>query len=278
MKKIIFAIICLGSAAAVPAQTNNPFPDENTRVSYAIGMMTGHSWQMQGVDFDIDTYAKGIKDGKSGGPTLLTTTEAQAAISQFKQEFQAKQQKLQAEKGMKAKADGESFLAANKVNPGIVTLPDGLQYQILTTGTGAMPAASDTVTVNYRGTLVDGTEFDSSYKRGQPASFPVGGVIRGWTEALQKMNVGSKWKLFIPSELAYGERGHPPAIPENSTLIFEVELLDVKTPAPAPQAAPVAPLTSDIIKVPSADEMKKGAKIEVIKPEDAAKAQAAGQQ
>ena len=123
--------------------------------------------------------------------------------------------------------------------------------------------------MNYAGTLVDGTEFDSSYKRGQPASFPVGGVIRGWTEALQKMAVGSKWKLFIPSELAYGEQGRP-GIPPASTLIFEVELLDAKAPA---TVAPAPPLTSDIIKVPSAEEMKKGAKIEVIKSEDAAKIQ-----
>ncbi len=126
--------------------------------------------------------------------------------------------------------------------------------------------------MNYRGTLLDGTEFDSSYKRGQPAQFPVGGVIHGWTEALEKMPVGSKWKLFIPAELAYGERGNR-SIPPNSTLIFEVELLDTKTPPPPAAAAPTAPLTSDIIKVPSAEEMKKGAKIEVIKPEDAAKAQ-----
>jgi hypothetical protein len=137
-----------------------------------------------------------------------------------------------------------------------------------------MPTASDTVTVNYRGALIDGTEFDSSYKRGQPATFPVGGVIRGWTEALQKMNVGSKWKLFIPAELAYGE--NPPrgsSIPPNAVLVFEVELLDTKTPPPPAPPAPAAPLTSDIIKVPSAEEMKKGAKIEVIKPEDIDKAQ-----
>jgi FKBP-type peptidyl-prolyl cis-trans isomerase FklB len=274
MKKIVFSVICLGSAVAVLAQTNNPFPDENTRVSYAIGMMTARNWQRQGVDFDVDTYAKGIKDGKVG-TTLITAEEAQATITKFGQEFQAKQKELAAEKGLKAKTDGEAFLAANKNNPGVVTLPDGLQYQVLTTGTGAMPTAGDTVSVNYRGTLIDGTEFDSSYKRGQPATFPVGGVIRGWTEALQKMNVGSKWKLFIPSELAYGEHGHPPVIPENSTLVFEVELLDIKAPTPPPQATPVQPLTSDIIKVPSAEEMKKGAKIEVIKPEDAAKAQGA---
>ena len=135
----------------------------------------------------------------------------------------------------------------------------------MTKGTGALPTPNDTVTVNYKGTLIDGTEFDSSYKRGQPAQFPVTGVIHGWTEALLKMPVGSKWKLFIPSELAYGEQGNRSIAP-NSALIFEVELLDAKTPAPA------APLTSDITKVPSASEMKNGAKIEVIKPEDAAKA------
>ena len=121
-----------------------------------------------------------------------------------------------------------AFLAANKNNPGVVTLEDGLQYQVMTEGKGATPSAEDIVTVNYKGSLIDGTEFDSSYKRGQPAQFQVGGVIRGWTEALQKMKVGSKWKLFIPSDLAYGEMGHPPAIPGNSTLVFEVELLEVK--------------------------------------------------
>ena len=148
---------------------------------------------------------------------------------------------------------------------------------MLKTGGGATPTASDTVVVNYSGKLIDGTEFDSSYKRGQPASFRVGGVIPGWTEALQKMTAGSKWKLVIPSELAYGE--NPPrgsSIPPNSVLVFEVELISVQAPPPqAPPAAvaPAAPLTSDIIKVPSAEEMKKGAKIEVIKPEDVQKAQ-----
>jgi FKBP-type peptidyl-prolyl cis-trans isomerase FklB len=148
-----------------------------------------------------------------------------------------------------------------------------VQYLVLTQGTGPLPKATDTVEVNYRGTLLNGTEFDSSYKRGQPATFQVGGVIPGWTAALEAMPVGSKWKLFIPSELAYGEQGNR-GIPPNSVLIFEVELLGIQPPAPAP-AAPVnaTPLTSDIIKVPSADELKKGAKIEVIKPEDVQKAQ-----
>jgi FKBP-type peptidyl-prolyl cis-trans isomerase len=187
----------------------------------------------------------------------------------FQKEFAAKQQKRRAELAEKDKQEGEAFLAANKEKPGVQTLPDGLQYLVITNGTGPVPGPNDTVTVNYRGTLINGTEFDSSYKRGQPAQFPVGGVIHGWTEALEKMPVGSKWKLFIPAGLAYGEQGNR-GIPPNSTLIFEVELLDAKSPAP-PKAA--APLTSDIIKVPSAEEMKKGAKIEVIKSDEAAKAE-----
>jgi FKBP-type peptidyl-prolyl cis-trans isomerase len=176
---------------------------------------------------------------------------------------------LHEEQAVKNKAEGEAFLATNKDNPGVVALPDGLQYKVITGGTGAVPTVADTVTVNYSGKLLDGTEFDSSYKRGQPASFPVTGVIHGWTEALTQMKAGSKWQLFIPPDLAYGPQGRP-GIPPNAVLIFEVELLSTQTPpsaTPAPPSAP--PLTSDIIKVPSADEMKKGAKIEVIKPEDA---------
>ena len=281
MKKVLCSLICLGSATAAFAATNvvitsemsHVLTDDNSRVSYAIGMLTGHSWQQQGVDFDVDVYAKGIKDGKAGGATLMTPEEAQAEITKFKQEFAVRSQKAQAEKAIKNKTDGEAFLAANKKNPGVITLEDGLQYLVMTNGAGTMPGPMDTVTVNYRGTLIDGTEFDSSYKRGQPASFQVGGVIHGWTEALQKMKAGSKWKLFIPADLAYGESGRP-GIPPNATLVFEVELLDIKSPTPPPPPAPpVAPLTSDIIKVPSKAEMDKGAKIEIIKPEDAAKMQ-----
>jgi len=255
------------------ADGTNQLADEKSRVSYAIGMMNGHQWQQQGLDLDPDIYVRGIKDVQSGGATLMTQEQAQETLAAFGKEFKAKQQKLQAEKAVKNKAEGEAFLAANKSKEGVVTLPDGLQYLVLTNGTGAMPSPSDTVSVNYRGTLIDGTEFDSSYKRGQPATFPVGGVIHGWTEALQKMNVGSKWKLFIPAQLAYGENGQR-GIPPNSVLIFEVELLSIQAaPTPPPAAAPAQPLTSDIIKVPSAEEMKKGAKIEVIKPEDVKKMQ-----
>lgn len=259
MKKIIFGtIISLGLASVVLAEGTNVLTDEKSRVSYAIGMMLGHNWQQQGLDIDAEVAASAIKSIQSGRATLLTPEQAQQTLTSFQQEFRTKQTS-------KNKTDGDAFLAANKNNPGVQSLSDGLQYIVLTKGSGALPTPNDTVTVNYKGTLIDGTEFDSSYKRGQPAQFPVTGVIRGWTEALLEMPVGSKWKLFIPSELAYGEQGRP-SIPPNSALIFEVELLDAKTPAPA------APLTSDIIKVPSAAEMKKGAKIEVIKPEDAAKA------
>ena len=272
---------CLSVTAPLFADGTNQLADGKSRVSYAIGMMTGRQWKQQDIDFDPDTYARGIKDALAGGATLLTQEEAQQTIDGFKKEFSAKQQQKRLELTAKNKAEGEAFLTTNKLNAGIkllsVTLPDGkaseLQYLVLTAGTGAVPTASDTVSVNYRGTLLDGTEFDSSYKRGQPASFPVGGVIRGWTEALKTMPVGSKWKLFIPSELAYGEQGNR-GIPPNSTLTFEVELLSAQATPPPPAPAAAAPLTSDIIKVPSAEEMKKGAKIEVIKPEDVQKAQA----
>lgn len=268
MKTIILATaLGLGLAPVVMAGTTNQLTDEKSRVSYAIGMMNGHQWQQQGLDIDPDIYVRGIKDIQSGGATLLTQDESQQLLAAFGKEFKIKQQKMQAEKAVKNKTEGAAFLDTNKSKPGVVTLPDGLQYIVLTTGTGPVPAATDTVSVNYRGTLTDGTEFDSC---GQPASFPVGGVIHGWTEALEKMNVGSKWKLFIPAELAYGEQGRP-GIPPNAVLIFEVELLSVQAAPPPPP--PAQPLTSDIIKVPSAEEMKKGAKIEVIKPEDAQKMQ-----
>ncbi len=266
---ILGTVLVLGLAPVMQAENNPALADEKSRVSYAIGMMLGNNWKQQGLDIDPEIAAKAIKAVQTGGDTLLTTEQAQETLSSFQKEFRVKQQAKQAEAGVKNKAEGEAFLAKNKSQTGVTTLPDGLQYSVITAGAGPIPAASDIVSVNYRGTLIDGTEFDSSYKRGQPAQFPVGGVIHGWTEALQKMPTGSKWKLFIPAELAYGESGRP-GIPPNSTLIFEVELLSIQAPPPPPQ--PAAPLTSDIIKVPSAEEMKKGAKIEVIKPEEAAKA------
>lgn len=175
--------------------------------------------------------ARAFKDAISGSKTLLTDEEAQATITDMQKEVQGKMQAKMKEEGDANKKTGEDFLAANKTKDGVITLPSGLQYKILTTGSGPKPAASDTVECNYRGTLINGTEFDSSYKRGQPASFPVSGVIKGWTEALQLMPVGSKWQLFIPPDLAYGERGAGGDIGPDETLIFEVELLSIKPKA-----------------------------------------------
>ena len=255
-----------------PAGTN-VFSGEKARVSYAIGMTIGHNFQAQGVEVDTDLLVRGLKDMQPGGTTLLTPQEMRETLTEYQKSLAAKQQKMREEAAAKNKADGEAFLAGNKTKPGVVTLPDGLQYKIITDGSGATPMMNDTVTVNYRGTLIDGTEFDSSISRGKPAQFSVGNVIPGWTEALTHMKVGSKWEVFVPSELAYGERGRP-NIPPNTVLIFEVELLSTEHQSPAaPAVSTNTPLTSDIIKVPSLEEMKKGAKIEVIKPEDAAKLQ-----
>jgi FKBP-type peptidyl-prolyl cis-trans isomerase FklB len=254
-------------AAITPAGTN-VLGDEKVRVSYAIGMMMGHNFQAQGVEVNADMLVRGLKDMQSGGATLLTPQEMHDTLTDFQKSIAANQRKMHEEAAAKSKADGEAFLAQNKTKPGIVALPDGLQYKIITTGNGANPLLNDVVTVNYRGMLIDGTEFDSSAKAGHPAQFAVNSVIPGWTEALKNMKVGSKWEIFVPAELAYGERGRP-GIPPNAVLIFEVELLA------AEHSKPSEPLTSDIIKVPSLDEMKKGAKIEVIKPEDVEKAQAA---
>lgn len=258
-----------------PAGTN-VFSGEKARISYAIGMTIGHNFQAQGVEVDTDLLVRGLKDMQPGGTTLLTPQEMRDTLAEYQKTLAAKQQKMREEAAVKNKADGEAFLAGNKTKPGVVTLPDGLQYKIITDGSGTIPASNDVVTVNYRGTLIDGTEFDSSISRGKPAQFPVGNVIPGWTEALTHMKIGSKWEVFVPSELAYGPSGRPPRILPDSVLIFEVELLSTEhpgPPSPAPAASNNPPLTSDIIKVPSLEEMKKGAKIEVIKPEDAAKLQ-----
>lgn len=201
---------------------------QKDKFSYAIGMKMGANFKKQSVAIDPVVLSRGLKDAMAGGKTLLTDDEAQAAIMAVQKDLHEKQQAAMQIAGEANKKEGEAFLAANKAKEGVVTLPSGLQYKILTAGTGPKPAASDSVVCNYRGTLINGNEFDSSYKRGQPATFPVSGVIKGWTEALQLMPVGSKWQLFIPSDLAYGERGPGPEIGPNSTLIFEVELLSIQ--------------------------------------------------
>jgi len=210
------------SAAAVPLKTRKE------KFSYALGMDIGNkvgpSLKQQSVEVDPNLVSQGLQDAMSGTKTRLTPEEAQAVL----REVQTEVNKQRQEKMQQAAAEGEAFLTANKSKEGVVTLPSGLQYKILTAGTGPKPASSDSVVCNYRGTLINGTEFDSSYKRGQPATFGVGQVIKGWTEALQLMPVGSKWQLFVPSSLAYGERGAGAEIGPNATLIFEVELLSIQ--------------------------------------------------
>jgi FKBP-type peptidyl-prolyl cis-trans isomerase len=243
----------------------NPLNSDKARESYALGMYFGQGWKKSDMDIDVDLLMRGIKESQSGGPTLLTQQQMTDALNDLRKAVAMNRQKAQLEEAKKNKAEGAAFLAANKAKPGVVTLPDGLQYKVISEGTGQTPAPNDMVTVNYRGTFIDGSEFDSSAKAGHPAQFPVGAVIHGWTEALEKMTVGSKWELYIPSDLAYGPSGRPPVIGPGKTLIFEVELLST---APQPAPAPRQPLTSDIIRVPSADEMKKGAKVETIKASD----------
>jgi FKBP-type peptidyl-prolyl cis-trans isomerase FklB len=198
------------------------------KVSYALGMNIGSNLHKQPVDLDPKILARGIEDAMAGGKTLLTEDEMRSVLTEAQAELKQQLEAKMKEESEANKKAGDAFLAANKTKEGVVALPSGLQYKVLTQGTGAKPTASDTVVCNYRGTLIDGSEFDSSYKRGQPATFPVKGVIPGWTEALQLMPVGSKWQLFVPADLAYGDQGRPPQILPNSTLIFEVELLSIQ--------------------------------------------------
>jgi len=205
-----------------------PLATDKQKQSYALGMNIARSFSRQGVDVDSSALARGLRDTLSGAKPLLTDDQAEVALKQLQDQVHTKQDAELQKIGEANMKEGEEFLAANKTKDGVVTLPSGLQYKIITPGTGPKPTAADTVVCNYRGTFINGTEFDSSYKRGQPATFPVGGVIKGWTEALQLMPVGSKWQLFIPPDLAYGSRGAGGAIPPNATLIFEVELISIK--------------------------------------------------
>ena len=221
------------SAKAQPAAPSKAQPaltlkTQKDKFSYSLGMNLGASLHKQAVAVDPAILARGLRDALAGGKTLLTEDEARATLMEVQNDLRKKQQEKMQLAGDANKKEGEAFLAANKGKEGVVTQPDGLQYKILKQGTGPKPSASDSVVCNYRGTLINGTEFDSSYKRGQPATFPVSGVIKGWTEALPLMPVGSKWQLFIPSELAYAERGAGPDIGPNATLIFEVELLSIQ--------------------------------------------------
>ena len=224
--------------AAAKSAATTALKTPRDKFSYALGMNLGASLHKQSVDVDPNMVAQGLRAALAGGKTLLTQEEAQAALMEVQNELRKKQQEKMQVAGEANKKEGEAFLASNKAKEGVVTLPSGLEYKILKEGNGPKPTASDSVVCNYRGTLISGTEFDSSYKRGQPATFPVNGVIKGWTEALQLMPVGSKWQLFVPSSLAYAERGAGGDIGPNATLIFEVELLSIQEKPKTDQAKP----------------------------------------
>lgn len=201
---------------------------QKEKVSYGIGVDVAKSLKQQSIEVNVEAMVRGLRDALAGGKLLMTEDEVQATMSKFQTELRQKQIQGTKTASTGNKKEGAAFLAKNKTKQGVVTLPSGLQYKILKAGNGKKPIGSDTVECNYRGTLINGTEFDSSYRRGQAASFPVSGVIPGWTEALKLMPVGSKWQLFIPPQLAYGAQGTGRDIGPDATLIFEVELLSIK--------------------------------------------------
>jgi len=277
MKMILAAGLGL-ALAQLPARSEDKpaFKDDREKASYGLGMYFGNQVKRGGMDVDVDVVTGAFKDVLAGRELKLTDPQAQEAIRNYQQEARRKT-------GEKNKKEGAAFLASNKEKPGVktqtVTLQDGttaeMQYKIITEGSGPIPKSNDMVNVQYRGTLVNGKEFDSTAKRGgQPAKFAVSRVVRGWIEALQMMKTGSKWELYLPSTLGYGDNGFGPNIEPGSTLIFDLELVSVEAPQPAPTPQP---LTSDIIRVPSAEELKAGAKPEVIKAEDVEKAKAEAQ-
>jgi len=237
MKAIVIISVAFSFAVAAFAEEKPPqLKDLKDKASYSIGLNVGMNIKRQNVDVNQDAFTAGFKDALAGRKPLMTEQEVREAMMAFEKDMQQKQN----DAAQKNSADAQKFMTENKSKEGVKTTGSGLQYKVMKEGSGAQPKATDTVTVNYRGTLTDGTEFDSSYKRGQPATFPVSGVIKGWTEALQMMKVGSKYQLFIPPDLGYGANGQR-AIPPNSVLIFEVELMDVKAPgaasaAPSPSA------------------------------------------
>jgi len=223
-----FVAMAMALAGAAGAQEASPLAAPKDRLSYAMGMDLGQQLKTQSVEIDPAVFGRGLADALSGGATLLTTEEAKAVIAELQKTMIVKRAEAARLAGAKNKAEGEAFLAANAAKEGVVALPSGLQYRVLTAGTGRKPTREETVVCQYRLRLVDGKEVDSSYERGQPFTIPVKGAIKGWTEVLQLMPVGSKWEVFVPPSLAYGERGAGVDIGPNATLVFEVELLEVK--------------------------------------------------
>ena len=229
MKTYLIAGLCvLLLTSSGVAQENLVLKSEKEKVSYSIGVEIGSTLKKQALDIEPEVLVKAIKDVLAGGKMLMTEEEVIETLTSFKKDFIAKKQELEKQLGEKNKKEGSSFLAENQKKEGVKTLPSGLQYKVIKSGSGKKPKLDDTVTTHYRGSLIDGTEFDSSYRRGKPVTFPVNQVIPGWTEALQLMEEGAKWELFVPSNLAYGEKGAGNEIGPNATLIFEVELISVQ--------------------------------------------------
>ena len=256
MKHLISAALI--ALLAVPAVKAQDAPkDQKDKASYGIGLSMGMKMKKDAVDLNPQMIARGLADGFSGAKPLMTEEEVQQTLQTFQTEMQAKMMQKHKEDADKNKAAGEAFLAANKSKEGVQTLPSGLQYKIISEGKGDKPKSTDTVTVNYRGTLIDGTEFDSSFKHNEPATFPLDRVIPGWTEGFQLLPVGTKAQLVIPANLAYGENG-PPSIGPNSTLIFEVELLGIKKPeqSAAPARTPIS-VTTEPVSAPAETPAKK---------------------
>jgi FKBP-type peptidyl-prolyl cis-trans isomerase FklB len=227
--------------SATPAAKPKPLElvTDKDKQSYAIGLNVGKSLHRDSIEVEPKLVLQGIEDALGDGKLLLTDDQIRTVMTELQTQVRQQQEAKKLALAESNKKDGAAFLAANATKEGVVTLPSGLQYKVLVAGTGPKPTATDSVVCNYRGTLLDNTEFDSSYKRGQPMTINVGGVIKGWTEALQLMPVGSKWQLFIPPDLAYGDRGQGPGGP-NATLIFEVELLSIQPKTPPAAAAPPA--------------------------------------
>lgn len=226
MNKVLCLMVALMLAAA-PVAAADTFATEAEKIGYAIGMNIGLSMKLQQIDVDPDQVTAGLSAAFKGEPLLMNEEQMAEILTNFQQQMQIREmEQMMAEAARHAEAS-KKYLEQNGKKKGVVTTKSGLQYKVVSSGKGAAPKQDSTVDVHYRGTLVDGTEFDSSYKRGVPATFPVNNVIPGWTEALQLMKVGDKWEIFIPSELAYAEQGAPPVIPPNAALIFEVELLKV---------------------------------------------------
>jgi FKBP-type peptidyl-prolyl cis-trans isomerase FklB len=248
MKRLI---ICLGAVSVASlglAQDKPQLKDQKDKASYSIGYDIGETFKKQKIDLNVDPLIAGMKDAIAGKDAAMPKEEREKTLQAFQKDMMEKQLAASKEAATKNQAEGEKFLAENKKKDGVKTTASGLQYKVLKEGSGASPKETDTVVTNYRGTLIDGTEFDSSYKRNEPATFPVNRVIKGWTEALQMMKPGAKYQLFIPSSLAYGERGAGQLIGPNATLIFEVELLSIKPPEPAATVAPGAAAPSPAAK------------------------------